>query len=202
MRGFSIHRVAHVAVWMLVAVATATGCARLGIQPDPDPSEVVTLPDSMVLMPVADARPDPYTHGEVRHYAREAAGKVLTKKGYVIVPHHVLEGAEPPPIAGIREMTGPELAALGPEEAEWLLFVSVTKVSQGYDAGGDAFQIGVTGIVVNREDGSVLWRSAGSGRSSKRGGLLRLLPPTPPEYNAVYDAMRSLFAYIPSAGTS
>jgi hypothetical protein len=202
MRRFRTCRAAGIVALTLVAGVTAAGCARLGIQPDPDPSEVVTLPDSMVLMPVADARSNPYTHGEVRHYVREAAGKVLTKKGYVIVPHHVLEGAERPPLDGIGDMTGPELAALGPDEAQWLLFVSVTKVSEGYDSAGEAFHIGVAGIVVNREDGSILWRSAGSGQASKRGGLLRLLPPTPPERNAVYDAMQSLFAYVPSAGAS
>jgi hypothetical protein len=187
---------------MLVVGVIAAGCARLGIQPEPDPSQVVTLPDSMVLMPVADARPDPYSHGEIRHYAREAAGKVLAGKGYVVVPHHVLEGVERPPLAGIGDLTGPELAALGPEDAQWLLFISVTKVSEGYDSAGEAFQIGVAGMVVNREDGSILWRSAGTGHASKRGGLLRLFPPTPPEYNAVQDAMKSLFAYIPEAGTS
>ena len=87
--------------------------------------------------------------------------------------YHVLEGAERPPLDGIGDMTGPELAALGPDEAQWLLFVSVTKVSEGYDSAGEAFHIGVAGIVVNREDGSILWRSAGSGQASKRGGLLK-----------------------------
>jgi hypothetical protein len=180
----------------------STGCARLGIQPPPDPSEVVALPESMVLMPVADDRAEPYSHGEVRNYVREAAGKVLAKKGYVVVPYQALEGVDSSPVQGIVNLTGDELAALGPEGAEWLLFVSVTKIVEGYDSSGPALDIGVTGIVVNRNDGTVLWRSAGSSRSSKRGGLLRLLPPTPAGYNSAYDALQALFAYIPKAGAS
>ena len=202
MRTFSIHRTVHVAALLLVVGVAVGGCARLGIGPEPDPSEVVVLPGSMVFMPVADARSDPYTHGEVRGYAREAAGRVLTKKGYALVPHHVIDGVESPPLADISDMSGTELAALGPDEAEWLLFVFVTKVLEGYDGAGETYQVGVGGIVVNREDGSILWQSSGSGRSTKRGGLLRLLPPTPVEYNAVYDAMQALFVYIPRAGAS
>ena len=186
-----------------IACAAALGaCARFGIQPPPEPGDVVRLPSEMILMPVADAREDPYTHGDVRRYVKEMTGDVLGKKGYVVLAHDVIGGGARPPLGGIADMTASELAQLGPDGSRWLLFVSINRIASGYDAGGEELQVFLSGLVVDKADGTVLWQSAGSGRASRRGGFLRLIPPTPPEYNAVYDAVKTLFDYVPRAETS
>ena len=182
------------AVLMLAVVAGGCSSRRAAVYAAPALEAVLT--DELVLMPIVDQRADRFVPFEIARDVRTATPDVLGKKGYTVVASAQIEGGERPPFEGFEELSADDLAALGPEGSATLLFLGVTEVAKTYGGGGDEYRVRVTGILVDKGSQSVVWRDTGSG-TSNFGGLLSVLSPSGSQYDAVYEALTSLFRTVP-----
>jgi hypothetical protein len=158
------------------------------------------LPVDLVLMPIGDERPDRFKDVELSRYVRDAAIRVLARKGYQAVPRDELEREGLAAPRDLDEMSGADLAALGPDDADGLLFLSITRANRGYTFGGEDYSIVLTGMVVHPAARSIIWRDSGSGNTSL-GGFLRIFAPRSPAYDAIYEALQDLFRDVPRRRT-
>jgi len=157
---------------------------------------VPPLPAELVLMPISDERAQRFEDVEVSRYVRDAAVRVLARKGYAAVPRDEIAGRGLAAPQNLEEMTASDLAALAPKGADGLLFLSLTRVDRGYTYGGDDYAVSVSGVVVDADTRTIVWRGSGSGRTSL-GGFFHVFSPRSPAYDAVYSALKNLFRTVP-----
>jgi hypothetical protein len=159
----------------------------------------VVLPASMVLMPVGDERvPSPLDVDPTRD-VRTVTLRILGKKGYSVAPRDEIAGGGVAAPASLVGVDGEQLAALGPSDAGALLFISITEVERSYDYSGESFLIELSAVIVDPRSRQIVWRSTGRGRTSLS-GFMRIFTPQSRTYDAVYDAVRSLFSTVPKRG--
>jgi hypothetical protein len=185
----------------LIGVVVATlvaggGCASRRAAAYADPALGQTLTEQIVLMPIVDQRAERFDPFDVARDVRVAAPRVLAKKGYTAVAAASLDGAGRPPFEGFESLSARELAALGPEGGETLLFLGVTEVRHTYGGGGDEYRVRVTGTLVDKRSQRVLWRDSGSG-TTNFGGLLSVMTPEGSRHDAVYEALTRLLRTVP-----
>lgn len=161
-----------------------------------DSASALLLPASLVLMPVGDERDARFEDVELSRYVRDAAVRVLGRKGYTALPRDEIEKEGLPAPRHIDDMTASDLAALAPPGAEGLLFLTVTRVRREYGYGGEQYDVSLSGILVSPITQTIVWRGSGSGRTSL-GGFLRVLSPSSPAYDAIYEALQHLFRDVP-----
>jgi hypothetical protein len=161
-----------------------------------DEAAAPTLPSDLVLMPVADARESQFEDVELSRYVRDAAVRVLKRKGYTALPRDEMEKEGLAAPRNPQDMAAHELAALAPPGVDNLLFLAVTEVRRGYDFGGEQYDVTLSGVVVDARMKTILWRDTGSGRTSL-GGFLRIFAPSSPAYDAIYEALQNLFRDVP-----
>jgi hypothetical protein len=161
-----------------------------------DGEQTLNLPGSLVLMPVGDARDDRFEDVELSRYVRDAAIRVLGRKGYAAMPRDEIEKEGLSALRKPDDMTASELAALAPPGAEALVFLSVTRVRREYGYGGPQYDVTLSGTIVSPSTQTIIWRGTGSGRTSL-GGFLRMLSPSSPAYDAIYEALQHLFRDVP-----
>ena len=177
---------------VVALLLSACSAEKRSVADAPPPS----IPTELVLMPVADAREANFEDVEISRYVRDAAIRVLGRKGYTAMPRDELdkEGLAAP--RDPASMAASELAALAPPGADHLLFLVVTRVREGYDFGGPEYDVSLSGLVVDASSKTVVWRGSGSGRTSL-GGFLRIFAPSSPAYDAIYEALQHLFRDVP-----
>ena len=158
------------------------------------------LPIDLVLMPIGDERPDRFQDVELSRYVRDAAVRVLARKGYQAVPRDELarKGIAAP--RDLDQMSGADLAALGPDGADGLLFLAITRADHSYTFGGEDYAVTLSGVVVQPDARRIVWRDSGSGNTSL-GGFLRIFSPRSPAYDAIYQALQNLFRDVPKRRT-
>ena len=186
-------------VYAIVASLALTGCAAEREAKFTDAALLDVGTDQVVLMPVIDQRENRLDPFDVGRHVRSAAGKVLAKKGYTMLTSRLLQGAERPPFEGFAALTAQELSRLGPDGSELLLFIAVDGVSHDYDRFGDEYYVRVSGVLVDRRLERVIWRDSSNG-STNFGGLLSLMSPAGSKYDAVYEAVMTLFRTVPDRG--
>jgi hypothetical protein len=147
-------------------------------------------------MPVGDERESRFEDVELSRYVRDAAVRVLGRKGYTALPRDEIEKKGLPAPRDIDHMAASDLAALAPPGADGLLFLTLTRVRREYGYGGAQYDVTLSGIVVSPNTRTIVWRGSGSGRTSL-GGFLRVLSPSSPAYDAIYEALQHLFRDIP-----
>jgi hypothetical protein len=182
------------ALGLLLVASCSAG--RDGASKDAPPP----LPMDLVLMPIGDERPDRFEDVELSRYVRDAAIRVLARKGYQAVPRDEVarEGLAAP--RDLDRMSGTDLAALGPAGAEGLLFLAITRADHGYNFGGEDYTVTLSGVVVRPDARRVVWRDSGSGNTNL-GGFLRIFSPRSPAYDAIYEALQNLFRDVPKRRT-
>jgi hypothetical protein len=185
----------------LVASLLVSACAsRQTGSSGADGEQVLTLPASLVLMPVGDERDARFEDVELSRYVRDAAVRVLGRKGYTALPRDEIEKGGLPAPRHIESMEPGELAALAPPGAEGLLFLSLTRARREYGYGGPQYDVTLSGLIVSPNTKTIIWRGSGSGRTSL-GGFLRILSPSSPAYDAIYEALQHLFRDVPKRRT-
>ena len=161
-----------------------------------DGAPELILPASLVLMPVGDEREARFEDVELSRYVRDAAVRVLGRKGYTALPRDEIEKQGLPAPRDIDHMVVSDLAALAPPGADGLLFLTLKRVRREYGYGGEQYDVTLSGIIVSPKTRTVVWRGSGSGRTSL-GGFLRVLSPSSPAYDAIYEALQHLFRDVP-----
>jgi hypothetical protein len=178
----------------LAVLVSACGARREANFADAALVDVTT--DELILMPIVDQRENRLDKFEVGRYVRTATDKVLTKKGYTVLSSRHLDGSERPPFEGIDGMSARELANLGPDGSELLLFIVVRDVTHAYDALGEEYHVRLSGLLVDRSEERVLWRDKSSGDTNFF-GFMSLLTLPGSQYDAVYEALMNLFRTVP-----
>jgi hypothetical protein len=180
---------------VLLVMAIVGGCAT-GTERAPSGEPGLVLPAELVIMPVGDDRDPRENAVDVTREVRNAASRILAKRGYVALARdEIAPGAVPAP-RNLSAAQGRDLAPLGPRDSGALVFVAVTGVEEGYDYGGDNYVVKVVGVVVDPVTSRILWKSTGFGRTSL-GGFMRIFAPQSSSYDAVYDAVKNLFRTLP-----
>jgi len=181
---------------LVVALAMSACAPRQKGSSGADGEQALDLPASLVLMPIGDAREDRFADVELSRYVRDAAVRVLGRKGYAAMPRDEIEKEGLVAPRKPDEMTASELAALAPPGAEALVFLSIARARREYGYGGPQYDITLSGIIVSPRTQAIVWRGSGSGRTSL-GGFLRILSPSSPAYDAIYEALQHLFRDVP-----
>ena len=184
----------------VLAALLLAGCAAGNGAKEQAAEAAPLLPVDLVLMPVGDERADRFEDVELNRYVREAAIRVLARKGYQAIPRDAVAHEGQAAARALDEMTGTELAALGPDGASALLFLAITRAEHSYTYGGDDYTVTLSGVVVTPSTRSIVWRDSGSGRTSL-GGFLRIFSPRSPAYDAIYQALQHLFHDVPKRTT-
>jgi hypothetical protein len=153
--------------------------------------------DLITLMPVIDVRPDPFAYVRIVSQARSAGERILSGKGFTVVSEILSTPGKQYGSSELAAMSDAELATLGPEERENLLFIYVEKLEYGYGEGAAGSRVTVSAVLISRSEKQAIWRDRAVGDSSLE-GLLTVLSGASTEYQAVYQALRALFSTMPS----
>jgi len=190
----------NLAVAAVVLLVLLGGCARRGVDGGVAGSPELVLPTEMVLMPITDERPPKPDSVDISRDVRSAAVRLLRKRGYVAIPRDELyeRGVAAP--ATLVGAAGRDLAALGPRDAGSLVFLAVDQVQESYGYGGREYRVVISGLVVDPNTSTIVWRGKGTGETSL-GGFLRIFAPQSTTYDAVYEAVRNLLRDLPKART-
>lgn len=189
-------RISLAAVAALSAILLAACAANRDADSAKGEHEALPLPAELVLMPIGDERAERFEDVELPRYVRDAAVRVLAGKGYAAVPRDDVAKSGLAAPQDIDKMTPAELAALAPNGASTLLFLSLTRVERAYTFGGEDYDVTLSGVVVDAATKKVLWRGMGSGRTSL-GGFFHVFSPRGPAYDAIYGALKNLFRTVP-----
>ena len=184
---------ASVAVGLSVVLG---GCAGRDVDAGTGAPPALVLPTELILMPITDERPPKPDAVDISRDVRNAAVRLLGKRGYVATPRDELEKegvAAPPTLHGA---TGADLAKLAPPNAGPLVFVAVDRVDEGYGYGGEEYHVVISSVIVDAKSSQIVWRGTGTG-STSLGGFLRIFSPQSTTYDAVYEAVRDLFRHLP-----
>jgi len=184
---------------MLVVCTTVVGCIprRDPIYIGPELSAENLQIESIAFMPVIDVRPDPFTYVEISTQTRRVGTRILSRKGYEVIPE-VLSTPDRKYTAGeLAGMNEEELATLGSPERQTLLFVYVEGLEQGVDERGEGSRVTLSAVLIEKAGGRAIWRDRAVGDSNMT-GLLTVLTGPSTEYEAVWAAVRMLFATLPS----
>jgi hypothetical protein len=152
------------------------------------------------LMPTIDVRPDPFANVEIGGQARNASKRLLAGKGYQVIADTASAAKETYPSGQLAAMEVAELAELGDAESDAVMYIYVEKLEQGFRDTGEESRVTVSGVLIDRATKKAIWRDRAVGTSNMT-GLFTVLTGPSTEYEAVYQALRYLFATLPKRTT-
>jgi hypothetical protein len=148
------------------------------------------------LMPAIDVRPDPFAHIEIAGQARSASKRLLARKSYLLIMDSASMATKTYSSGELAAMDVSELARLGDPASEAVLYIYVEKLEQGFRDTGPESRVTVSGVLIDRTTENAIWRDRAVGTSNMT-GLFTVLTGPSTEYEAVYQALRHLFATFP-----
>lgn len=183
------------AVLALLACAVAgPGCtARAPIQLDQGFASAGV--ETIVLLPVIDARPDRLDYVVLSRNVADATIRMLRAKGYRISESDGYLQRPAGPI-DIDTAQAKELIPLAPPEARDFLVVQVERMDRSLDELGASYSVRLSGLLVDRDGGRVLWRDSASAASNLT-GVFTLMAHGSSQYEAAINASRALFETLP-----
>jgi hypothetical protein len=155
----------------LVAICVLVECAAK--PPVPifvDPNLANMQFDNVTLLPVVDRRVDKSYELNLEGSIGDRVAKRLNKKGYAVDRPGAFSDTIQITPEEIAEMEPYELSTLGGGNSEYL-FISYLDDASSKTALGYTFKMEATGILINRQNGAMLWKDKGIG-SQGQGGML------------------------------
>lgn len=153
--------------------------------------------DSIVLLPVVDARKDKSFETNLDQKIRTPIRKILEKKGYsVITPDKFSKENHQVTPEEIIEMDIAELSTLDPSDAKILLIVYVEDVSDAYVVLAHTFKIEASAVLIDKINHSLLWKDKAVGVSGQ-GGLISGLFIGMNRWEAISFCLDNLFSSFP-----
>ncbi|MFT4571375.1 MAG: hypothetical protein ACI8TX_002483 [Hyphomicrobiaceae bacterium] len=183
-------------ILVLLAAATllASGCvpSRRAIQLDGGFAENPS--QSVVLLPVVDARFEKLDHVLVSRNVRDAMVLFLREKNYVVKTERSFAVA---PRAELGDLSIEELVSLAPEGTQDpIAIVQVERLQRETEELGLTYRITVSGFLIDPVTKVVLWQDRTVGMSSLN-GLLTVFSRGAGHYEAALNAVRSLLVSLP-----
>ncbi|MGA2468551.1 MAG: hypothetical protein ABSH06_29945 [Thermodesulfobacteriota bacterium] len=188
--------------WLpLVLILLIAGCATpkraIYLDPGLNPSSI----SKITLLPVLDSRIEKKTDVNIPLHILEAGMRILNMKRYKVILSDNMGGVEQITENDLKSEDSEWIKQLGPTEARWvmalvlvdyrtkLIFLSL----EGYAE--------VAGFLYDKENGRIVWRDKGIGKSTSPSGLLGVAAGIVYENRlcklAIYLAMDNLLASIP-----
>jgi hypothetical protein len=179
------------------AVFLISGCAtktpKIPIFWDPGFAEMSVK--SITIMPIVDRRADKSFELDAEDIIDEAKS-VLEKKGYAVKVADSFKPGETISNEGILEMESAELASLGAQDAQYLLYVYIEDAVSSYKVMAHTFKIEATASLLSKERKSEIWRDKGLGQAGQ-GGLISGLVKGLNEGAGVEICMRNMLESLP-----
>lgn len=146
-----------------------SGCATTHYPIKLDPAFEEKNVRTIALLPVVDRRRDRSIEIDLEYEINARATKQLTRRGYNVlqVPVSLLDEAGN--FDAILDMESTYLATLGPAEADAVMAIYVDDVFSSYKVFSYVFKIDVLGTLVDKRDGTELWRDKGIGNFGQAG---------------------------------
>ncbi len=154
-------------------------------------------PESIVLMPVLDARAGKFDHVLITRDVRTAALRVLESKGYEVSQVAAYSKETRPSSDELAAMDAHELRALAPVDAEVFMVLRVEAVEADDGPDGPGMRVVLSGLVIDRETADLLWRDRTTA-SNELSGLMTALSRGSVRNGAAVTAVRNLLSTLPS----
>lgn len=158
--------------FIIITVLFLSGCAtptKMAILFDPEFHQKVDR--TIYVLPTVDLRVDRSTSIDVDSDIRKPFSGKLRDKGYEIQLLNDFGGSEDITGAAVAEMSADELYALGPQQSQSVLLVYLNDASSKYVVMGYTYKVEATGLLLDKQRKTVLWKDKGVG-SSGQGGLI------------------------------
>ncbi|MBU0985439.1 MAG: hypothetical protein KKA42_16315 [candidate division Zixibacteria bacterium] len=156
---------------LLIAVSLIPGCGggpKIPIYIDPDLDNMAF--ETVTLLPIIDRRVDKSEDFPVESSIGDKVDSWLNKKGYEVIRPGAFSDTLVIDNEGVVELEAHELAELGGSDTEYMLVVYLDDAS-GKTALGYSFKIEMTGLLLSKKTGALLWKDKGIA-SGGQGGLL------------------------------
>jgi hypothetical protein len=183
----------------IVLAILISGCsvpAPLVLDESIRPEEI----DEVVVLPVIDARPTRFEHVQIARNVEDATVRFLRERGYFTLTADRFRERPSGPLD--LHVAGPaELVPLAPEDTRYFMLVQVERLEPGVsDETGQAYDARLTGVLVDRERGRVIWRDVATA-SSHLSGVLTVFARGSRQYEAAVNASRALVETLPDKKT-
>ena len=178
----------------LVLAALLAGCsnrAPLVLDETLRPDEI----DEVVVLPVIDARPTRLDQVQVARNVGDATVRFLRERGYfTLAADHFRERPAGP--LDLHVATPDQLLPLAPEDAKFFILFQVEMLEPGTDPEGQTYDARLTGVMVDRTRGRVVWRDVATA-SSTLSGMLTVFSRGSRQYEAAVNASHALVETLP-----
>ncbi len=154
--------------------------------------------EPVFLLPVVDGRADKLDFVTTTRNVQTAALDLIEAKGYEVEVVHSFATEVSRRSQDLWAMDGEALSALAPKVAAVFLLLHVDAVETESGDLGPVVRIKLSGTLVERSRGRVLWRDSTSATSSLS-GLWVLMSRGSVDYQAAYNVVRVLLSTLPDA---
>jgi hypothetical protein len=185
-----------IAIWLAGACLLAAGCTT-GREPVYAAAELQTAPiETIAVTPIIDVRADAFRDVEVVSHVRRTVENTLSQKGYSLTPARLEHEGERYGASEIGRMTDAQIAAAAPADVRYVMLVNVDRLERDVVREGRTVAIKLSARLLDVRTQRELWRDTAEGDADLI-GLLAILTGPAPDYEAAYDATRSLFSTLP-----
>lgn len=158
--------------------------------------------DEVLVLPVIDARPDPFEQVQVARNVGDAMVRFLRERGYFTIAADTYRQSPTGPL-DLHVASPAQLLPLAPEDAKFFVLVQVESLMPGVDESGQTYDARLSAVMVDRPHGRVVWRDVATA-SSTLNGMLTVFSRGSRQYEAAVNASRALVETLPDrdAGTT
>lgn len=182
------------ALALVVCVGAGSGCnVRAPLQLDEEFASAGV--EKILLLPVIDARPDRLDYVVLSRNVADATARMLRAKGYLIAESDTYQQRPVGPI-DIDTVQAETVVGLAPPEARDFLIVQVERMDRSIDELGASYSVRLSGLLVDRDGGRVLWRDSASAANNLT-GVFTVMSHGSSQYEAAINASRALFETLP-----
>jgi len=156
--------------------------------------------DEVLVLPVIDARPDPYEDVRVARNVGDAMVRFLRERGYFTLAAESYRERPTGPL-DLHVATPAQLIPLAPEDAKFFVLVQVESLKPGVDESGQTYDARLSAVMVDRPRNRVVWRDVATA-SSTLNGMLTVFSRGSRQYEAAVNASKALVETLPDRSAS
>lgn len=172
------------------------GCAPATKIPIHMDSDLVDMNIEVItLLPIVDRRVDKSYDLNLEKKIGKKVEKMMGKKGYIIERPGAFSDTKDIPNDEIAEMEPRELAILGASDTEFIMVAFLDDAS-AKTALGYSFKCEVTAVLINKQNGNLIWKDKGIG-SQGQGGLIGCLMSSAVKDEAIAACIKSMLLSFP-----
>ena len=154
--------------------------------------------NSICVLPIIDERKDKSYKVDFTDKILQQIQKTIETKGYNVEAANNFSEAKRVTIPEILEMTSEELSQLGPSSAQTILFIYLEDVASRYLVMSYTFKMELRAVLIDKKDGTILWRDKGVG-SAGQGGLISGVVGPMLKTGVINSCINNMFVSLPQS---